>query len=154
MKAHILLALLLPAAALFTGCASTGSAVKAPTHYNEPGVPTTEYPDRGARASELYNYARGQWDAGEYREAAVFFEKSAASGTETGEWEFECLLNATVCWLEAGDPDQAKAALARANEVAAHAPPSRRARYLNALLLGGDRGRLAPDLRATLPRAI
>lgn len=154
MKAHLLLSLLLPAAVVFTGCASTGSKVAAPTNYNEPGVPTTEYPKRGAQATEQYNYARSQWDAGEFREAAVFFEKSAASDTETGEWEFECLLNATVCWLEAGDLDKAKRALTRANEVAAHAAPSQRARYLNALLLGGDRGQLPPRLRATLPRAI
>jgi hypothetical protein len=153
MKTQLLLTLLLPAAALFTGCASTGSQAAAPTHYNEPGLPTTEYPERG-KAGQAYDYARGQWDQGEYREAALWFERSAASDTESGEWEFECLLNATVCWIEAGDLDKAKAALARANEASVYAPPSQRARYLNALLFGGDRGQLAPSLRATLPRAL
>ena len=154
MKTHLILLPLFTATALFTGCASTGSKVAAPTQYNETGVPTTEYPERGAQASDYYNYARGQWDAGEFREAAIFFERSASSSTETGQWEFDCLLNATVCWLEAGELDKARNALMKANEVPVYAAPSQRARYLNALLFGGDRGQLTPRLRSTLPRAI
>lgn len=82
MKQLILLSLI-ASAAFFTGCASTGSRTDPPTHYNETGIPSTDYPDAGSKPSEAYNYARGQSGNEEYSEAARWFEKAAAEPLST-----------------------------------------------------------------------
>ena len=82
-----------------------------------------------------------------------FKQASPGGSTETGEWEFENMINACVHWMADGNHDRAVAALHKANELQVYAPPSSRARYLNALLLGGSQSNLSPSLRSTLPRA-
>ena len=135
---------------IFGACASTRNTVPEQTHlYGH--APSTTFP-RSGQPDDKYAYAHGLWDSGEYEEAAMWFERAADVRTVTGEWEFENLLNATVAWLEAGNPDAARASLKRGLAVRVQAPPSEKARYLQALLLNGDPNSLQPELRATLPR--
>lgn len=78
---HTILPLLLLGAALLGGCATPRAAMEAPTRYNEPGTPTTEYP-RSGKAGHAYDYARGQSGETEYAEAARWFEQAAGQSPE------------------------------------------------------------------------
>lgn len=121
--------------------------------YVKAGAATTTFPSCETDASEAYAYAKGQWANDEYAEAARWFESAASSFTENGEWEFENYLNATVCWLEAGDANRARSALRKAKNTNVYAPSSQRERYLSALLLNEPSNLLSPALRASLPKS-
>lgn len=130
------------------GCNTT--SVSGPTHVESRGA-SASFP-RSGDAGQAFDYALYLWDNREFNEAAEFFQRAASVRTETGLWEFEALLNATVCWMEAGDVEKARDALRRAQRIPVDAPPSPRERYLSALLLDGDASKLPPNLRASLPR--
>ena len=116
------------------------------------GITNNQYPERGSYTG-AYQYAKSQMKAGDYREAAIWFEKAsqtADQGTTDKIWEYENTINASYAWLKAGERDKAAIALRKAESFDVYAPESDRATFLKALLGNGDDSQLPPQARKLL----
>jgi hypothetical protein len=102
--------------------------------------PSSEFPARDDWMAQ-YAYALHCLDAGEYEQAAEHFEKAvpirhAKKGTKSQVWEFENLVSCAWSHLLAGSPHKAGQLLSMSSKLVVDAPPSKRARYLKAVLSG------------------
>ena len=101
-------------------------------------VASEKFPSRGDWIAH-HAYAKHCVGKGEYQEAGEHFQKAivideAKDGTKTFVWEFENIISSAWAYFLAGDLQKAKDAVVQSSEYSVHAPPSKRALYLKAVL--------------------
>jgi len=105
--------------------------------FSIPGADSA-FPAREDWAAQ-HAYALHCLTVGGYQQAAEHFEKAVAvkhakKGTKSQVWEFENLVSSAWAHFLSGNPAKSREALAQASKLVVNAPPSKRTRYLKAVL--------------------
>lgn len=121
--------------------------------FNQPS-PSSTFPGVGDWIGH-HAYAKHCLSNGEYEEAADHFFKAVEikdcrAGTKRKLWEFENLISSAWSHLLNGSPQSAKECLQQSQGLNVQAPPSNRARYLEAILTG----RVHPSLNISAKNSL